>query len=99
MFSDAIELMQLSLDFNPIEINSTGPFLNNSELAQISLKGCNITELFDQTFSNLSGLVALNLAGNKFDEVRFVFASAKEFKIYLISIFACRQSILKHLNR
>uniref|UniRef100_A0A182ILJ9 Uncharacterized protein n=1 Tax=Anopheles atroparvus TaxID=41427 RepID=A0A182ILJ9_ANOAO len=61
-------LRRLRLSSNPIVLPDSGPFLELPELEELYLDGCNLTELPDETFSELGGLTLLDLFGNQFDE-------------------------------
>lgn len=68
-FTDAIDLTNLTLNYNPITTAPAVPFLNQPELECLYLEGCGITELYDETFSQLGNLIELNLAGNQLSNV------------------------------
>uniref|UniRef100_A0A2M4BJE2 Putative conserved plasma membrane protein n=2 Tax=Anopheles marajoara TaxID=58244 RepID=A0A2M4BJE2_9DIPT len=61
-------LRQLHLSYNPLVLPDSGPFLELPELEELHLAGCNLTELPEETFSELAGLAVLDLNGNQFDE-------------------------------
>ncbi|XP_050098226.1 oligodendrocyte-myelin glycoprotein [Anopheles aquasalis] len=61
-------LRQLHLSNNPLVFPDSGPFLELPELEELHLAGCNLTELPEETFSELAGLAVLDLNGNQFDE-------------------------------
>ncbi|XP_058117884.1 toll-like receptor 2 type-1 isoform X2 [Anopheles coustani] len=61
-------LRRLHLSNNPIVLPDSGPFLELPELEELYLDSCNLTELPDETFSELRGLALLDLFGNQFDE-------------------------------
>uniref|UniRef100_A0A182FLK6 Uncharacterized protein n=2 Tax=Anopheles albimanus TaxID=7167 RepID=A0A182FLK6_ANOAL len=61
-------LRQLHLNYNPLVLPDSGPFLELPELEELYLAGCNLTELPVDTFSELAGLAVLDLNGNQFDE-------------------------------
>ncbi|XP_058067420.1 oligodendrocyte-myelin glycoprotein [Anopheles bellator] len=61
-------LRRLNLSDNPLVLPDSGPFLALPELEELYLVGCNLTELPDETFSELGGLSLLDLFGNQFDE-------------------------------
>uniref|UniRef100_A0A182KBQ4 LRRNT domain-containing protein n=1 Tax=Anopheles christyi TaxID=43041 RepID=A0A182KBQ4_9DIPT len=68
-FSEASKsLRRLQLSNNPIVLPDSGPFLVLPELEQLYLANCNMTELPDETFSELGALTLLDLFGNQFDE-------------------------------
>lgn len=69
VFTETLSI--LSLDDNPIVLPEYTAFLNLPELQQLSMEGCNLTNVYAETFRNLSGLTTLNLRKNAFDEVRF----------------------------
>lgn len=62
-------LTTLSFNHNPIIIRERGPLLNLPDLQILNLEGCNITNVHERTFLNLSGLISLNMANNLLDEV------------------------------
>ncbi|EAA05157.4 AGAP011296-PA [Anopheles gambiae str. PEST] len=68
-FSEASKsLRRLHLSDNPIVLPDSGPFLVLPDLEHLHLAGCNMTELPDETFTELGGLTLLDLFGNQFDE-------------------------------
>lgn len=71
-FTNAIDLTNLTLNYNPIVTVPNEPFLNQPELEILYLEGCAITELYDKTFSKLENLIELNLAGNQLSNVSFI---------------------------
>ena len=72
-FSEASKsLRRLHLSDNPIVLPDSGPFLVLPDLEHLHLAGCNMTELPDETFTELGGLTLLDLFGNQFDEVSAV---------------------------
>lgn len=70
IFQNLTNLRRLDLSSNPIELQGSTAkgFLVSSFLEELNLDYCNITEIPDGTFTNLTQLLNLTLAGNLFDE-------------------------------
>ena len=59
----------LKLRNNPLRLNPHQMLLHLPQLQVLNLEACNLTNVYDKTFQNLTGLIALNLARNLFTEV------------------------------
>lgn len=68
-FTDAVDLTTLNISFNQITTVPNRPILNQPELEILNLEGCGLTEVYDETFSELGSLIELNLASNQLSDV------------------------------
>lgn len=66
-FADAAGLSNLSLAHNPLQLDEqSGALLNAPDLHTLDLEACGLTDVYNATFRQLTGLVALNLRANRF---------------------------------
>lgn len=69
-FSHLTKLQRLDLSRNPVELQGSDSkgFLVSTSIKELNLDYCNITDIPGGTFTNLTQLLNLTLAGNLFDE-------------------------------
>lgn len=64
-FADAGDLSNVSLAHNPLQLDElSGPLLNAPDLHTLDLEACGLTDVYNATFRQLTGLVRLNLRAN-----------------------------------
>lgn len=69
-FSHLTKLQRLDLSRNPVELQGSDSkgFLVSTNIEELNLDYCNITDIPDGTFTNLTQLLNLTLAGNLLDK-------------------------------
>jgi Leucine-rich repeat (LRR) protein len=69
VFAKSPNLRKLCLNYNNLSIPEDTSLLNQPALEELNLVGCNIEQLYESSFANLTGLLKLQLSKNPLDEV------------------------------